>query len=203
LLIPIFVAEYAKSIILGTIKKSIVIVLLLLAILAVISIFLPSRMQVEEARILHTDQKSAFQLVNDLHQWKYWSPWHRLDPNTIWHYNEIPSGTGASYTWKSEKRSVGKGKMTIVESRPDDYLKTEMDFGPKGVATSEMFFEKVPEGIQLKWTMSSNIGWNPIGKYVSIFMKGMVAKSYDEGLKNIEIYLKKQDNLMKPAPTRF
>jgi hypothetical protein len=151
-------------------------------------------MQVERARIIHTTPKEAFELVNNLHHWKYWSPWHQVDPEAEWTYNDIPSGKGASYTWKSKILSVGEGRLTITESKPYQYIITEMDFGPKGIATSKIYFDHVPEGVQVKWTLDNEIGWNPVGKYVSIFMKGLISKSYDEGLKNMESYLKEHSN---------
>ena len=184
----------------GTIKNVVGIVLILLVLLALISVFLPSTMHVEKARIIHANPRDVFALADNLHQWKYWSPMHQMDPETEWTYNNILSGKGASYTWKSKKRSVGEGRITILESRPNQYLRTEMDFGPKGIAISEMYFDNVPEGVQVKWTLDSKIGWNPVGKYVAIFMKGLITKSYEEGLRNMESYLREQENEADKLP---
>ena len=49
-------------------------------------------------------------------------------------YGDIPSGKDAFYTWTSDVKAVGKGKLTITKSVPFDTVNVLMDFKEQGVS---------------------------------------------------------------------
>ena len=42
-------------------------------------------------------------------------------------YHGGPAGSGAVYTWTGNKE-VGEGRMTIIESRPNDLIRINLEF---------------------------------------------------------------------------
>lgn len=178
----------------GTAKAVLAVILALLGVLALISLFLPSAIHVEKARLIKAEQEAVFDLVNDLKNWEHWSPWHEIDTETKWTFSDSTSGTGAWYSWESEKQSVGKGHLKIIESQPGRLIRTAMDFGPNGTAESIFYFDTVPGGVQVKWVMESPIGKNPVGKYMGLIMRGMIGSSYKQGLANMEEYLSRKES---------
>lgn len=50
-------------------------------------------------------------------------------------YQGAPAGTGAVYTWTGNKE-VGEGRMTIIESRPNDLIRINLEFFRPFAATN-------------------------------------------------------------------
>jgi len=153
--------------------------LILLALL--ISFFLPSKVHVERTAVVKGNPEVVFKLVNNLKDWEKWSPWHRLDAKMKIEYSEAVEGKGAHYSWKSDHSNVGNGKLTITESKPDEYVKTEMNFD-EGNGTGEFFLRPVDKGTEVKWTMDTDMGMNPIGKFMGLLMDNIIGADYEKGL---------------------
>jgi len=154
----------------------------LILLILVVTFFLPSKIHVERTGLAKGNPEQVFGLINNLKEWEQWSPWHRIDPNMKIQYGQKTEGTGAVYSWTSDHDQVGNGKMTISDTKPFEYLKTEMNFMENGTAIGEFFLTKVDGGTQVKWTMDSDVGMNPIGKIFGLFMDKWVGSDYEKGL---------------------
>lgn len=179
----------------NAIKKILKFLGVILLILLVISLFLPSKVHVERIALVHGSPEVTFQLINKLPEWEKWSPWHRIDPNMKLEYGQQVEGKGATYSWKSDHKNVGNGAITIAESRPSEYIKTEMNFMENGVATAEYFLTPKEGGTEVRWTMDSDMGWNLIGRYFGLMIDKWVGEDYEKGLH----YLDSVAHLVKPA----
>jgi hypothetical protein len=183
-------------------KRILIVFVVLILVLCVISLFLPSKVRVERSMQINAPSEVVFEQVNTLRNWEAWSPWQKMDPTSQMVYNDIPSGAGASYSWKGDK--TGEGSLTIAESRPNDLIITNLDFKGQGQSTGG--FEIKPEGagVNLNWYMDMDNGMNPFAKYMSMMMKGMLKDQFDEGLTNIkqisESMPKKPETNPMPAP---
>ena len=181
----------------NTVKTISKFVLGAIAFLLVISLFLPSKVHVERTAIVKGSPETVYHLISNLPEWERWSPWHRIDPNMKLEYGTVKEGLGAEYSWKSEHDNVGNGSVKIVDAKPASYIKTNMNFMENGVAEAEYFLAPKPEGTEVRWTMDSDMGWNPIGRYFGLFMDGMIGKDYERGLH----YLDSVAQIAKPAET--
>jgi uncharacterized protein YndB with AHSA1/START domain len=129
---------------------------------------------------------AVFPYVNDMHKWQDWSPWAKLDPNAKATFEGPEAGTGAAFSW-SGNSEVGEGKMTIVESKPDDYVKMNIDFVKPFANTSVAEFQLKPEGA------GTNVTWSMTGdrpffvRAMCILMNGdkMVGDSFEKGLASL------------------
>ena len=129
---------------------------------------------------------AVFPYVNDLHKWQDWSPWAKLDPNAKVTFEGPEAGTGAAFSW-SGNSEVGEGKMTIVESKPDEYVKMNIDFVKPFANTSVAEFQLKPEGA------GTNVTWSMTGdrpffvRAMCILMNGdkMVGDSFEKGLASL------------------
>jgi effector-binding domain-containing protein/uncharacterized protein YndB with AHSA1/START domain len=159
--------------------------------LIAISFLLPSKSKVERTLVIKADAASVFNLVNDLHKWELWSPWHDMDPNMKITYNEIQNGKGASYAWTSDNKNVGNGSMEILSSNTNSEIITQMHFGDMGNPTA--IFKFLPEGTSTKvsWTFEGNSDevpfyMRPISKYFSLFMDKLIGPDFERGLKKLD-----------------
>lgn len=165
-------------------KKIFVALLVIIVVLCVISLFLPSKVHVERSMIMKAQPSVVFNQINTLSNWKQWSPWVKMDPGVQMTFNDVPSGTGASYSWKGDK--TGEGTMTISESRTDEAVVTLLNFKGQGEFTAGFNLKPNNGGTELVWYMDMDNGTNPMRKYMSMIMKGMLEKQFDEGLINIK-----------------
>ncbi len=118
--------------------------------------FLPAKVHVVRTSVIKAQPDTLFNLANELKNWNKWSAWARIDPaGTTWQYSDSTKGVGAWYTWASKNDKVGNGKLTILSSEPNKYIKNQMDFGDMGSSYSEVFFEPVPEGTKMTMTLDT------------------------------------------------
>lgn len=155
-------------------------------LVVIISFFLPRKVHVERSIEISGEPATAFALINNLQKWNQWSPWHKLDTNAKWTFSENVEGTGAWYTWASENKNVGNGKLTILESKPNELIKTQLDFEGMTPAYADYIFTPTENGYKLTWTMDSDMGMNPIGKFFGLMMDAMIGPDYEKGLKALK-----------------
>ncbi|NDK55478.1 SRPBCC family protein [Pontibacter fetidus] len=158
-----------------------------LVLLAVFSLFISSTLRIERSVEVAAPANAAFEQVNTLRNWEQWSPWHKIDPHMLLTYSGPDGGTGASYNWFSKHPDVGDGGFKITKSEPNKLILAEMDFGPNGVANATYTFNQTPKGTRISWVMESDLGMNPVGKYMGLFLLDeMVGKDFETGLNNIK-----------------
>lgn len=158
----------------------------LILLIVIVSLLLPSKIHVERSLVINAPAERIFEQVNTLKYWNDWCPWNMIDPNAKWIYNDIPSGKGASYKWTSEHKEVGNGTMTVVESQPNTFIAVELDFDGRGKGMGTFKFEPADGGTKTTWGMDADMGMNPIGKIMGLFMDKMMGPKFDEGLQNLK-----------------
>src|ERR1017187_868247 len=140
-----------------TLKKILLVLGILIILVLVVGIFLPSKAHVERSIVIKAPVGNAFAQVNTLKNWVNWSPWHKMDPDMAITYFGPESGKDAKYSWTSDKKMVGNGKLVIAESEPDSLVTTVMIFD-RGKGTASFWFSKTPEGTKVTWEMESDLG---------------------------------------------
>jgi hypothetical protein len=125
-------------------KKLLVGLLALLALLVIIGFILPSTIHLERSTVISAPQSTVFALVNGYARFNEWSPWAKIDPQTTYTYGGPAQGVGAKQAWESENDEVGVGSQVITSSEPYSRVESELDFGSQGTAQS--FFELSAEG---------------------------------------------------------
>lgn len=156
----------------------------LLVLLLIVSFFLSSKIHVERSIVVNAAPEVVFDQVNNLKNWKAWSPWMAMDPKAVMTFGEPTAGTGAFYTWKGPE--AGEGKMTITASEPYKKIDTEVDFGELGISTAAYTLEPAESGTKLTWGFDLDMGMNPLKKFGGLFIKGMLEKQFDQGLGKIK-----------------
>jgi hypothetical protein len=153
----------------------------------------PSTFRVERSITIAAPVELPFGIVNDFHQWRFWSPWEAMDPKMKKTFDGPYAGPGAIYAWSGNDQ-VGKGKMTILESKPYESIRIQLEFLEPWAATNLTTFtyQPVPEGIQMTWAMEGQNSF--VGKAFSMFadMDGMIGKDFENGLATIKTLTEKE-----------
>ena len=177
------------------IKRILLIIVLLIGVAMVVGFLMPREQHVERSITITADPAVIFDQINNLKNWENWSPWIKLDPASIRNYSDPAAGTGAYYTWSSENENVGKGKMTILDSKPNSLNTTQLEFEGMEKALGYFKLEPDEEGTKLTWAFDANMGSNPFYRLMGLMMDKMLGASFNEGLAAI----KKTAETLPPA----
>jgi hypothetical protein len=168
-------------------KKISLAVVALLVLLAMIITMQPASYRIMRSIKIAAPAPAVFEKVNDLHAWDAWSPWAKLDPAMKVTYEGPASGTGAISKWSGNSQ-VGEGRMTILESKPNELVRIKLDFlkPMEDTATSEFAFKPDGDQTAVTWTMSGDR--NFVAKAFCLFMNmdKMVGGEFEKGLAKLK-----------------
>jgi effector-binding domain-containing protein/uncharacterized protein YndB with AHSA1/START domain len=167
-------------------KKLVIIVVALVVALAAIGMLLPRNVHVERATTIDAPASTVYALVDGYRQFNKWSPWAELDPSAQYTYSGPTSGVGAKMSWVGDPKKVPSGSQEIIEAKPNQMIKTNLDFGDRGVSTVSFTLTPDGNGTKLTWGMDSDMGKGPIGRYFGLFMDKMIGKDYERGLASLK-----------------
>jgi Polyketide cyclase / dehydrase and lipid transport len=147
----------------------------------------PAEFRVTRSATIAAPVSAVFSQVNDFHKWEAWSPWAKRDPQMKQTYEGAPAGVGASTTWAGNSE-VGKGRMTITDSRADESIRIKLEFLEPFNVTNTAEFEFKAEGTQTKVSWSMSGANNFMAKAVGLFMNmdKMIGGDFEQGLANLK-----------------
>jgi len=166
-------------------------IILILVVLAVVVVLIlasmkPDVFRLERSTRIRAPADKVFGLINDFHRWAVWSPWEKMDPAMQRTFSGEPSGKGAVYAWKGNKK-VGEGRMEILESSPSRIV-IKLDFMAPFEAHNTAEFTLTPTAGEtaVNWSMQGPTPF--VGKIMHVFMNmdRMVGKDFETGLANMK-----------------
>lgn len=169
-----------------TVKRLVGGILLLAIALTAIAFALPRVASVERSVVINAAPDQIFPYINTLRKGELWSPWLKRDPNAELIYTGPDAGVGSKMEWRSDNKNVGNGTATIIESVENQGIKTALDFGPQG--TADAWFNLVPQdqSTEVFWGFNTDMGMNPIGRWMGLMMNKWVGADYAQGLANLK-----------------
>lgn len=158
-----------------------------IAVLVIVVAMQPDEFRVSRSATVAAPTAKVFAQVNELRKWEAWNPWGKLDPAAKLAYDGPPAGIGASYHWAGNNQ-VGEGRLTIVESRANEYLRLKLEFMKPFTATNTGEFIFRPEGGGTAVTWSMNGRKNFVAKAMHLFfdMDKMVGGQFAKGLADLK-----------------
>ncbi len=169
------------------IKKILLGLAVLVAILLIVIVRQPDEFSVSRSATIAAPPAAVFAQVNDFRKWDAWSPWAKLDPDSKVAFEGAESGKGAIFKW-SGNHEVGEGSQEIVESRPGELVRIRLDFVKPfaGTSDTEFAFKPEGEGTLVTWTMSGKNDF--ISKCISLIMdcETMIGPMFEQGLANMK-----------------
>jgi effector-binding domain-containing protein/uncharacterized protein YndB with AHSA1/START domain len=156
-----------------------------------VAFLLPSTARVERSQVIKATPEEIFAVVNDLTRFKDWTAWGEMDPKMKITLDGPPTGAGARMSWASE--ALGAGSQQIVESTPFKLVTTKLDFGDAGEASTSMSLEPVDGGTKVVWVFETELGMNPVSRYMGLMIDGQVGGDFDRGLSRLKALVEPQD----------
>lgn len=168
--------------------KKIFLILAAVIVVAIAAVVIVVQMQPDDFHYsrsitINAPAATVFLQVNNLHKWQDWSPWVELDPNVKITYDGPEEGVGASYAWAGN-RNMGKGRMTVVESKPAELVGFRLEFLEPFAATNSAEFSFKPAGNQtvVTWTMAGKCNFLNKAMGLVLDCEKMIGNEFDKGL---------------------
>lgn len=167
------------------IKKILLGLVVLLAVLLVIPVFKSPKFRVERSRAIVAPAAVVFEYFNNHKKFNLWNPFLKMDPEAKVSYSGPEAGVGAVSSWVGEK--TGEGSATITESKPGELVRERMDWKKpmEGVSTVDFTFKPEGDKTLVTWAMYGES--NYIGKLMSVFMDcdSMCGPPFEKGLADL------------------
>ena len=159
----------------------------IIVVLAVVVAMQPAEFRVARSATMSAPPQAIFTQVDDLRKWEAWNPWQKVDPAMKLTFAGPPTGPGASYSWVGNKE-VGEGRLTIIESRPNDLVRIKLEFMRPFTATNTAIFTFKPEGNKTAVTWSMEGRNNFLAKAINLCMNmdKMVGAQFEKGLADMK-----------------
>ena len=167
-------------------KKLLIVLVLLVAVLAGIGLLLPRRVHAERAAVIDAPRATVFVLLNGYANFNKWSPWFDLDPQAKYTYGGPASGVGAKMSWAGDPKTAGSGSQEIVESRPFELVRTRLDFGSQGKADAQFTLTPEGTGTRVTWGFETDLGMNPVSRYFGLMIDKMIGSDFEKGLAGLK-----------------
>ena len=145
----------------------------------------PRNVHVERTVTINAPAQAIFPYLNDYRRFNEWSPWAHRDPNATYSFEGPERGVGARMTWSGNEQ-VGSGTQEIIMSDSPNRLETHLDFGDQGEAVAFFDLRPAGEATEVTWGFDTDMGLNPIGRYMGLMMDTWVGGDYEQGLANLK-----------------
>ncbi len=159
----------------------------LIIVLVAVSYLLPRHVSVARSITINAAPEAVFPLVNSLQAGQAWSPWLSRDPEAKLVYSGPDSGIGNTLEWSSDHPNVGNGKQVITASEAPKRVETDLDFGEEmGTAKAAFVLEPAGSGTLITWSLDTDMGMSPMGRWLGLMMDGWIGADYEKGLANLK-----------------
>ena len=178
-------------------------ILISMAIVAVlfvlVALFLPSSRTITERIETNRRQAIVFDTLNSFQRFDDWNPLALRDPNLKLQLSGPDAGVGARVDYESAEKSLGKGSWEIVESEADERVLMALDNKDRG-SDKRMEFTLKPTGrggrnIEITQRYKVDYGWNLLGRYAGLYVRGHVGEDMKLGLAKLAAMLASVPNV--------
>ncbi len=165
-------------------KGIIIFVVSVLALLALVGLFLPSAYHVERETLIAASPEAVHAHVGDLAAWDAWTPWLEQDPTIEVTLGASTTGVGAHQSWTGES---GSGQLTFTLCDPARGVAYDMDFNQgQYVSTGEIAYHPAEGGTRVVWAMDGDMGRNIIARYMGLVMDAWTGPMFENGLAKLK-----------------
>lgn len=163
---------------------------LLLAIIIIVgSFFIPSTFKYSYTGKINAAPDKVFEQINELKNWNNWSYWNRMDTAMQITYSTPSAGKDAFYTWISNNKDVGSGKLTIVNSVINSGVVTHLEFEEWGGGDAAYLIKPSDTGTELTLTFQSEMK-GVFYKWIGLLvMKSQMKTAYKSCVEELDKYL--------------
>ncbi|MBE0647690.1 MAG: SRPBCC family protein [Bacteroidales bacterium] len=169
-----------------TFGKIVLWLLIIIAVLVIIAYLLPRQYKVERSVTIGADKALVYDLTCNMKKWDLWTPWNnRVDTTALFELSGNDCEVGTIWKWNGE--ILGNGELIVTESTPGEYFGYDLMFDD-GKYQSKGGFQYVEanDSVLIIWTDEGDLGFNPLNRYMGLFMDKMMGPDFEKGLAKLK-----------------
>jgi len=173
-------------------KKLLIFILAVLAIVLIVAAFAPSEFAVQKEITINKPKSEVFNYVKYLKNQHNYGVWSKRDPEMKRTYKGEDGTVGFVSIWDSEDKDVGKGEQEIKVITEGEKIDWELRFKEPFESTSQCFMTcESLEGNETKviWGFSGSMPYPMNFMMLFINMEEGAGKDFSDGLSNLKTLL--------------
>jgi len=169
-----------------TFGKIILWLLIIVAILVIIAYLLPRQYKVERSITIGADKTLVYDLTCNMKKWDLWTPWNKnVDTTALFELSGNDCEVGTIWKWKGE--ILGNGELIVTEAVPGESFGYDLIFDEGKYQSKGGFkYDEVNDSVLIIWTDEGDLGFNPLNRYMGLFMDKMMGPDFEKGLTKLK-----------------
>ena len=156
-------------------------ILVLFIIVTIISLFIPSHVQVSKAVLIHSPKDLVMAQISDPKNWKNWYP--GADSSNLFYENGIATGLILNKSKQQYIKITGKKEDEITAA----YILVN-----KKIRTGWQIATTLDSSsVTVQWYMDFHLRWYPWEKFTSFMFERIYNPQLQKGLDNLKTFLEK------------
>ena len=86
---------------------------------------------------------------------------------------------------------MGNGTQEITQSAPGERVESRLMFGQMGPSLAVIDLSTQELGTRVEWTLTSDMGFNPVGRWMGLMMDRWVGPDFETGLAHLKALAEK------------
>jgi ABC-type transport system substrate-binding protein len=166
----------------NTIKKVAGSAIAAIAIAAAATMLLPREVHVTRTAFIKAEPSTILALAASNAGYQKFNPYVGTDPSLAIELTGPASGVGSAFRFTAADVS-GTQTVAAVSSTKVNY---DLDLGYMGQPKQSIEAVTEGDGSRVTWTMHADMGFNPIGRVMGLFMDGMQGPVFETGLNKLK-----------------
>ena len=157
-------------------------VLAIVAAIFCLTLLLPRKVVVTRSANVPMSPDEVISRVSSTEGFQTFNPYRTTDPALKISPFGPASGVGAGFRFEGKE---GKGTQTVTAVTKSSVTHL-IDLGPMGKPVQVIKAAPSATGARVTWTVTSDMGFNPVFRVFGLFMDSMLGKTYELGLSNLK-----------------
>jgi Polyketide cyclase / dehydrase and lipid transport len=150
-----------------------------IAILAAGTMLLPRNVRVERVATIAAAPADVITIASSAESYQTFNPYKKADPSFKYEVFGPATGVGSGFKFDSKD---GKGQAVVTKVAADR-VEYALDLGAMGKPNQTIMVIPDGTGSKVSWAMDADMGYNPIGRVMGLFLDGMIGKNHENGIK--------------------
>jgi Polyketide cyclase / dehydrase and lipid transport len=154
--------------------------------ITILSLFIPSKLVVTRAVVIHAKADKVFAEISNLHNWKHWQPVFIVDSANI-KFDTDANGISNSCEWNSK----GKKNKILITDKKDHVLTASLFRQGENIVLNTIRVLPLADSnqVQAEWTVLIKFKWYPWEKLYGIFIENITGGGYEDALNSLKGYV--------------
>ncbi len=168
-----------------TLKKIFLAIVIIIVLLVIVAFILPKTYHVERSTVINGNKAMIYNLTSNFAKWELWTPWKEMD--TAATYKMVGEDGKVGTIWSWDGKVVGDGQMTLTQLVPGELVGYDIAFHHgKYKSQGKIIIEATGDSAKVSWIDEGDLGYNPISRYMGLFMGKMMTPEFDKGLAKLK-----------------